>query len=78
MFTIDSCGTAAYHVGQPPDSRTVKECSKNNVPINHKARQIKLDDFYSFDYILCMDKDNLADVLKICPKDATAEGFCLN
>lgn len=29
---VDSCGTAAYHVGEEPDERTVATCEKVGVP----------------------------------------------
>jgi len=34
-----------------------------------QARQVCVDDFYHFDFILCMDKENLADLKRIQPKD---------
>jgi low molecular weight phosphotyrosine protein phosphatase len=52
---IDSCGTAGYHSGEQPDSRTVETLRKNGISINHRARQVRPQDFYEFDYILAMD-----------------------
>jgi low molecular weight phosphotyrosine protein phosphatase len=52
---IDSCGTAGYHSGEQPDSRTVETLRKNGISINHRARQVQPQDFYEFDYILAMD-----------------------
>ncbi|KAJ1506500.1 hypothetical protein HMI56_000583 [Coelomomyces lativittatus] len=62
-FFIDSVGTAGYHTGESPDPRTVMVCEAHQVPISHLAKQIKNQDFYEFDYILCMDESNLKDVL---------------
>jgi low molecular weight phosphotyrosine protein phosphatase len=69
---VDSAGTASYHVGDPPDSRSVKECNRNNVAVHHRARQIQEKDFSEFDYILVMDEDNLQDVKRMQPKSTNA------
>ncbi|CAG8487662.1 7754_t:CDS:2 [Ambispora gerdemannii] len=52
FFRIDSAGTGEWHVGAPPDPRSVKTCKKHNVPVNTFARQITKGDFHEFDYIL--------------------------
>lgn len=70
---IDSFGTANYHVGDKPDSRTIQTCINHNVPINHRGQQIKPQHFKEFDYILCMDESNLYNLLKIKPKDSKAK-----
>ncbi|CED82136.1 phosphotyrosine protein phosphatase [Phaffia rhodozyma] len=56
---VDSAGTAAYHVGETPDARTVSTCKAHAVPINSRARQVRSSDFKHFDYIFAMDKNNL-------------------
>ncbi|KAJ1975504.1 Low molecular weight phosphotyrosine protein phosphatase, partial [Dimargaris xerosporica] len=38
-FTIDSAGTAGYHVGDTPDERSVKTCIVHGINVNHLARQ---------------------------------------
>ncbi|KAF8244480.1 LMWPc-domain-containing protein [Wilcoxina mikolae CBS 423.85] len=70
---IDSCGTASYHTGEQPDSRTVETLRKNGIPINHRARQISTSDFREFDYILAMDTSNLRNLKNIEPKDGKAK-----
>lgn len=69
---IDSFGTAGYHVGDRPDSRTIKTCNTHNVPINHRGQQIKSKHFAEFDYILCMDDSNLYNLKRIEPSDSKA------
>ncbi|KAF3310104.1 hypothetical protein TWF173_010114 [Orbilia oligospora] len=59
---IDSAGTGAYHIGNPPDSRSVAECERNGVMVSHRARQVVREDFERFDYILAMDEENLEDL----------------
>ena len=52
---VDSAGTANYHVGGKPDSRSVACCNSHGVKVNHRARQLTTKDFDDFDYILVMD-----------------------
>ena len=69
----DSCGTAAYHIGEDPDPRTVEVVKQNNMMIDHKGRQLAPDDFYEFDYILAMDRSNLSEILFRKPEDSEAQ-----
>ena len=62
MFYADSAGTSAYHIGEPPDRRSVDNARRNEVEIDHRARQFLSDDFDKFDYILAMDHENLANI----------------
>lgn len=58
---IDSAGTGAYHTGSPPDPRTLSILSSRCIEnYTHAARKITLQDFQEFDYILAMDRKNLA------------------
>jgi protein-tyrosine phosphatase len=66
---LDSAGTAAYHIGKDPDVRTLEVCSLNGITLQHKGRQVKRDDFESFDYILAMDSDNYKALKEIAPHD---------
>ncbi|CAI4212195.1 unnamed protein product [Parascedosporium putredinis] len=60
---IDSCGTAAYHVGSPPDHRTMATLKSNGVTdYRHRGRQLQKADFDRFDYIFAMDESNLSDI----------------
>lgn len=65
-FEIDSCGTAAYHVGELPDARMRKTASKHGITLNHKGRQIKNSDLDYYDLILVMDRSNYQDVIHLC------------
>lgn len=71
-FKIDSCGTADYHIGEKPDSRSVANAKKNGVLYSHRGRQLKRFDFNDFDYILPMDDSNIENVEKLQPEGATA------
>ncbi|KAJ3541970.1 hypothetical protein NM688_g6022 [Phlebia brevispora] len=70
---VDSAGTAAYHVGEDPDERTVATCRKYKVPINHAARQVSKEDFRRFTHILASDEANLRNLNRMKPRGATAE-----
>ncbi|CAJ0902269.1 10126_t:CDS:2, partial [Entrophospora sp. SA101] len=52
----------------PPNSKSVEVCRKNNVAIDHRARKISKKDFDEFDYVLCMDDANLLDANRIKPE----------
>jgi protein-tyrosine phosphatase len=69
----DSAGTAAYHLGDRPDSRAIAMCRAYGVDITGQAaRQIELKDFYRFDRIIAMDGANLEGIKTRAPRDATA------
>jgi low molecular weight protein-tyrosine phosphatase len=58
-----SSGTSDYHIGQPPDSRMIRNANKNGIVINHFGRQLIEEDLETYDYILAMDKSNYRDIL---------------
>lgn len=63
---VDSCGTAAYHVGEHPDPRSVSKANDYNIDISMlKGRQFERSDFNNFDLILTMDKYNQMDILQL-------------
>jgi protein-tyrosine phosphatase len=64
-FYSESCGTANYHVGHPPDPRTLRNAAKNGITIQHLGRQFHVNDFNRFDLILPMDKSNWSNLLKL-------------
>ncbi|MBO9707579.1 MAG: low molecular weight phosphotyrosine protein phosphatase [Caulobacter sp.] len=71
---VDSAGTGGWHAGDPPDSRAQAVARRNGVEIGHyQARKVTPDDFRRFTHIVALDRDNLADLKRIAPADATAE-----
>lgn len=62
---MDSAGTANYHSGELADHRMRATAKKHDIELTHRARQIKVTDLLHFDYILAMDKSNLADIQKL-------------
>jgi len=61
-FSCDSCGTAGYHIGKQPDSRSVANAKQNGLLYTHIGRQLTKKDIQEFDYILAMDKYNYEDI----------------
>jgi protein-tyrosine phosphatase len=70
---VDSAGTHSYHAGSAPDPRSQATARARGVDISGlRARRFVSGDFHDFDYLLAMDRDNLADMLSIRPDDAGA------
>lgn len=71
---VDSAGIAAYHLGKSPDSRAQSFAKKRGIDLSSlKARQVTVNDFYTFDWILAMDRQNMANLEAIRPSDSTAQ-----
>jgi protein-tyrosine phosphatase len=68
-FTIDSAGTGAWHVGHPPDPRSVAAAHARGIVLGGTARQVSSDDFDRFDLLLAADRYNLRDLKAIAPSD---------
>jgi protein-tyrosine phosphatase len=66
-FEIDSAGTAAYHVGERPDRRTLSTARTHGVELPSRARHWGREDFARFDLILAMDSHNRADLVAQAP-----------
>jgi len=68
QISIDSGGTHAYHVGNPPDTRSQAAALKRGIDLSsQRARRVTADDFSSFDYVVAMDESNKRDLLALCP-----------
>jgi len=59
---VSSAGTAAYHAGELPDSRSREEARARGIELRSRARQFLARDLARFDYVLAMDRDNLTDL----------------
>jgi protein-tyrosine phosphatase len=64
-YSVDSAGTAAYHLGEPPDPRMRKTAESHGVNNDGIARQVREGDFDEFDWIIAMDGSNRRDLLEI-------------
>ena len=69
-YVVDSAGTGAWHAGQQPDKRSIATAKNRGLDItNQRARQFKVSDFDTFDYIYVMDNSNYKDVLSLAPTE---------
>ena len=69
-WEIDSAGTGGWHVGDPPDARSIKVARKYGIDISgQRGRQFQPGDFDYFDQIFVMDTENLRDVLRLAPSE---------
>lgn len=66
-WKVDSCGTSNYHKGELADPRMILTAKKHGIDLPHRSRQLKIEDFDEFDYLMVMDEKNYEDVVSICP-----------
>ena len=67
---IDSAGTAAYHIGEPPDPRSISVALKYGIDLrSQKARKLILRDFMKFDRIYAMDEHNYQKIISLAQND---------
>lgn len=68
---VDSAGTAAYHVGEMPDTRSIEIANKYGIDItDQRARQFNRVDFDTFDLIYAMDTNNYAHLISLAENEA--------
>lgn len=71
---VDSAGTGAWHLGNPPDSRSCAAAAARGYSLEGlAARRVVPADFHRFDLILAMDRDNLAVLNRMKPPASAAE-----
>lgn len=71
LVELDSAGTHAYHVGEPPDARARAAAARRGIDLSHqRARRVSHDDFERFDYILAMDEQNFRALKAAAPGHA--------
>lgn len=70
QIEIDSAGTAAWHIGKSPDARAQAAAAMRGYDLSPlRGRQVSAADFARFDFVLAMDRSNLADLLAQCPAE---------
>lgn len=68
QIEIDSAGTHDYHVGAPPDRRSIEAARRRGIDLSSlRARMIATEDFARYDLILAMDEDNLRELRRRAP-----------
>ncbi|MEM8609909.1 MAG: low molecular weight protein-tyrosine-phosphatase [Myxococcota bacterium] len=66
---LDSAGTGAWHVGEPPDRRAAATGKRRGVRVGGRARQFQADDFDRFDYVVAMDQNNHRHLIELAPTE---------
>lgn len=64
---VDSAGTYDGHAGDLPDNRMRAHAIRRGYNLTHRSRQIKSDDFETFDLILGMDDSNICNLQRLAP-----------
>jgi protein-tyrosine phosphatase len=73
-FFFDSAGTQGYHVGEPPDPRTIAAAKARGYDLTTlRARRAVSADFHEFDWMLAMDGDHLNWLLNKQPAGSPAQ-----
>ena len=70
IIKVDSAGIHVFQIGLQADTRAQQISLERGVDLSKsRARQIKKKDFYKYDYILAMDKNNFQAMQDICPSE---------
>ena len=70
LVFVDSAGTAAYHLGNLPDERSIAVAKQYGIDIsNQQARKFTEKDFLNFDVIYAMDKSNYQNIISLATRD---------
>ena len=71
---VDSAGTAAYHVGELPDTRSIEVARKYGIDLtSQRARKFTAKDFSNFDLIYAMDDHNYQNILSLAKNKLEAK-----
>ena len=71
-FVVESAGTGDWHIGNPPDPRAVAAAGRRGIDLSsQRARQVREEDFETFDLVIAMDGSNHANLTRLAP-DAQA------
>lgn len=64
---VDSAGTSAYHIGEPPDPRMTTTAAEMGLEMDSTARQVTAEDFERFDLLVALDRSNQRDLIELAP-----------
>ena len=70
QFVIDSFATSTEEIGNPPHRGTVQILQEVGIPVvPHRAKQITIKDYHSFDYVIAMDDANIRNLNRMLKGD---------
>ena len=70
---IDSAGTYGGHSGERSDPRMRRAAEARGIPMTHRARQVREEDFERFDMVIAMDDNNYENLFRLAPDRAAHE-----
>jgi len=71
LFQVDSAGTGGWHVGSPPDPRSVAVARQHGLDItDQRGKKFSVYDFEIYDHIFVMDNSNYRDVVNQAQSDS--------
>lgn len=68
QISVDSAGTGGWHIGDPPDRRSIEAARRHGIDISGlRGRKVSKADFAAFDLILGMDGENVKTLRQLAP-----------
>lgn len=68
-IVADSAGTHDYHIGAPPDPRSIEAAARRGIDLSGlRARRIEPADFERFTYVLAMDRGHHRILSRLAPR----------
>ncbi len=65
-IVVDSAGTGRYHLGKPPDPRSISIALKYGIDISgQRCGKFSPNDFDRFDFIYAMDLSNYRNIIAL-------------
>jgi len=77
QVAVDSAGTGAWHVGEPPDERSAETAGARGVRLAGRARQFEASDFRRFEYVVAIDRENRRALQVLAPSDEASDRISL-
>ena len=73
---IESVGTSREEIGNDTHYGTKEKLDEMGIPyIHRKARQVTLDDYHNFDYLIIMDENNGRNLRRIIGDDVDSKVY---
>ena len=66
-FKAQSAGTTSYHIGAPPDPRTLSTLKSHGILFEHQAHQVNASDIDVYNYLIAMDHENFVHLQNMNP-----------
>ena len=77
-YLIDSAATSCEENGHPIYPPARRKLEENGIPVgNHRARRMTQSDYKKYDWIICMDRNNIRNAQRITGTDPDGKIFLL-